>query len=280
MTVKRTTRWGAGATALAASTLTLGFLASPATADTNADAGSADNRVAEPEEFTSAFIAEATPEQVVPNDAGPGQVEGASGTFVFGIDSVNEVICWDIVVTGLSTDYQSLAKTSTHIHENVAGQNGPPRIAFPNPGPVSDDPDAERTSSGCAEGPLTTGLTPVGGPVTGAGFELAQLEEDLEAEAFSADTHTTDAVPGAIRGQLVFSQEILDALNEGDDAPGAPGDGDDAADEESERRVPIGGVRTGDGGSASALPLGLMAAFTIGAAGAAGAVALRRRHSA
>ncbi|MGJ9411239.1 CHRD domain-containing protein [Aeromicrobium sp. CF4.19] len=273
MTVKRTSRWGVATLGAATATLTLGALASPATADTP-------EQVDRPDSFTSAFTVDATPDQVVPNPAGdPAGVEGAEGEFIFLINSEEEIVCWDITVTGLATDYQSAAKTSTHIHENPAGENGPPRLSFPNPDPVSDDPDEVRTSSGCSEGPFTTGLPVDGeeGTDTGEGFELAQIEEDLEAELFSADTHTTDAVSGAVRGQLEFDQELLDAANEAGEQ--APGD-DDADADDDEREVPVRGVDTGAGGTASGTPVAPIAALMLGGLGAVGVLAARRRAGA
>lgn len=277
MTVTRTSRRSATAIAAAASALALGSIAAPAMADTSEDPNSSDNDVAPPSAFTGAYVVDASPDQVIPDaNDNPAGVDGAEGTFVFFTNAEENIICWEISVTGLTTDYQSAAKTATHIHQTPAGENGPPRIAFPNPGPVSDDATTERTSSGCAEGPFTTGLTPDGGPDTGTGFTLDQIEAN--PAGFSADTHTTDAVSGAVRGQLEFSQQLLDdanaALAEDDDA-----DDTDDTDDADDRELPAGGFRGGEGGSASSLPLGLMAAFTV-AAGAAGAVALRRRQSA
>ncbi|GAA2076592.1 hypothetical protein GCM10009821_14880 [Aeromicrobium halocynthiae] len=269
MTVSRTSRRSATAIAAAASALALGSIAGPAMADTAPGANDPANDVDPPSSFTGAYIVNATPDTIINNDGDsvPGK-EGAEGTFLFFTSSTENIICWDISVTGLEDIYESPAKTATHIHEADAGEPGPPRIAFPDPEPAdSTDPAVERTSSGCAEGPFTTGLAPEGTD-TGDGFTLDQIEAN--PAGFSADTHTADAVAGAVRGQLVFSQELLDQAN-------ASLDEDDDADDE--RQTPVGGVRTGEGGSATSLPLGLMAAFTVAAAGA-GAVALRRRQSA
>lgn len=279
MTVSRTSRRSATAIAAAASALALGSIAGPAAADTAPGANDPANDVDPPSVFTGAFVANATPDQVVPDaNNNPAGVDGAEGRFEFFTNADENIICWRIAVTGLTTEYQSAAKTATHIHQTPAGENGPPRIAFPNPGPVTDDPDETRISVGCAEGPFTTGLAPEGTD-TGTGFTLDQIEAN--PAGFSADTHTTDAVSGAVRGQLVFDQALLDeanaALDEDDDDDTDGGAG--AGDADDERQTPVGGVRTGEGGSASSLPLGLMAAFTVAAAGA-GAVALRRRQSA
>lgn len=275
MTVKRTSRWGVATLGVATATLTLGALASPVAADTPTERG--ESTADRPDTFTSAFTVDATPEQVVENANGdPAGVDGAEGQFTFLVNSDDEIICWDITVTGLATEYQSAAKTATHIHQNAAGENGPPRVAFPNPGPVTDDADDVRTSSGCADGPFTTGVAP-NGTDTGDGFALAQLEEN--PAGFSADTHTTDAVSGSVRGQLVFDPAALAAANgieDGDD------DGDDAGDDtgagaDGDRQVPVGGVDTGAGGTASGTPVAPLAALMLGGLGAVGLVAARRR---
>ena len=197
----RSTRWTAAAGLAAALPLALGGLASTATTDTT-------EQVERPETFTSAFVAEATGDQVVGPDGtvGVGQEDG-SGTFIFLINSDEEIICWDITTEGVDPPYQSAARTATHIHQTPAGQNGPPRLSFPNPGPEDSD---IRNSSGCSEGPFTTGLS-ADGQDSGTGFTLDQIEAN--PAGFSADTHTAANVPGAVRGQLAFSQELLDEAN-------------------------------------------------------------------
>jgi len=205
----------------------------------------AETQVAEPASFTSAFTVMATPDQVINNDgvATPGTA-GASGEFTYRINSELEIICYDITVTGLSGDYQSPAKTATHIHEAVAGQAGPPRIAFPNPAPVGDGP---RTSAGCLQGPFTTGVQ-ANGADTGDGFQLSAIEAD--PASFFSDTHTAANPAGAVRGQLT--------------------------------QVPVGGVQTGGGGTAASgtgsagATAGLAGLGVLAAAGAAAAL-LRRR---
>ncbi|MGA9872418.1 MAG: CHRD domain-containing protein, partial [Rhodococcus sp. (in: high G+C Gram-positive bacteria)] len=151
---------------------------------TAAPAG-AETPVAAPAEFTSAFTTMATPDQVVNADgvATPGQ-QGATGTFTFRINSDLDIVCYDITLQGVSGDYMSPAKTATHIHQAAAGKSGPPRLAFPNPEPIGEGP---RTSSGCMQGPFTTGLAP-DGTDTGTGFELASIEAN--PAGFTADAHT------------------------------------------------------------------------------------------
>ena len=202
----------------------------------------AETEVAEPATFTSAFTAMATPDMVVNADgvATPGQ-PGASGTFTYRINSDTEVICYDIRLTGVTPPYQSPAKTATHIHQAAAGQAGPPRIALPNP---EDDGTGTLVSSGCLQGPFTTGLAPQGTD-TGQGFTLDQIEAD--PSAFFTDTHTSTYAAGAVRGQLV--------------------------------EIPVGGVETGAGGTAASSSTATAPALVGGAAllAAGGAVALRRR---
>ncbi|RIJ54586.1 CHRD domain-containing protein, partial [Clavibacter phaseoli] len=115
--VRNTTIGGAAAAAL-----TL-LVATPASAETT---------VPEPERFTSAFTVMATPDQVLNADgvATPGE-PGATGRFDLRLDSASNTICYDITLTGVTGEYQSPAKTATHIHQAAVGKAGPPRIAFP-----------------------------------------------------------------------------------------------------------------------------------------------------
>lgn len=215
-----------------------------------APAAHAETEVAEPASFTSAFTVMATPDQVINNDgvAVPGQ-PGAAGTFTFRINSDLEIICYDITLTGVSGDYQSPAKTATHIHQAAVGQPGPPRIAFPNPTPVGDGP---RTSSGCLQGPFTTGIL-ANGVDTGEGFTLDQIEAN--AAGFTGDSHTVEYAAGVVRGQL--------------------------------SQVPVGGVDTGAGGAVTsgdaitiASATATAAAGALGLLAALGFVVRRRRHAA
>ena len=122
---------------------------------------------------------------------------------------------------GVTGEYQSPARTATHIHEAEAGSAGPPRLAFPNP--TGDD--WKRTSFGCLQGPFTTGLNGTNGRElshqthlrlskvyyadefslsyledTGTGFSLTEIEAN--PSGFFADVHTATYVAGAVRGQL------------------------------------------------------------------------------
>ena len=101
---------------------------------TGAGTASAETEVAEPATFTSAFTAMATPDMVVNAESAPTPGEpGASGSFMYRINSDLEIICYDITLSGVTPPYMSPAKTATHIHEAAPGESGPPRIAFPNP---------------------------------------------------------------------------------------------------------------------------------------------------
>jgi hypothetical protein len=208
----------------------------------------ADTQVDEPESFTSMFTVMATPDMVVGMDDQPSPGEpGATGTFNYRINSDENVICYDLTLNGVTGEYMSPAKTATHIHEAAEGTSGPPRIAFPNP---SGDGDT-RTSSGCLEGPFTTGVM-ADGQDTGTGFTVREIEEN--PSAFFGDTHTAEYTAGAVRGQLMA--------------------------------VPMGGVETGAGGTeagattaATDVAPAALGAGALVAVAAAGAVAHRRRGS-
>lgn len=189
-----------------------------------------DGQVDEPDTFTSMFTASATPEMVIGQNGqpSPGQ-PGASGEFDYRINSDDEIICYDLTLRGVTGEYASPARTATHIHEAAAGSSGPPRLAFPNP---TGDGDT-RTSSGCMQGPFTTGVM-ADGRDTGTGFSLKEIEAN--PSSFFGDTHTRDHMAGAVRGQLT--------------------------------PVPMGGVETGAGGSTDVAPYALGAAGLVAAAGA------------
>lgn len=207
----------------------------------------ADTEVEEPDSFTSAFTTMATPDQVIDpeGEEAPGE-PGATGEFTFRVNSDLDIICYDITLTGVTGEYMSPANTATHIHEADLGEPGPPRIAFPDPEPVGDGP---RTSSGCLQGPFTTGITDDDGADTGDWFSLADIEAN--PEGFTADSHTEDYGPGVVRGQL--------------------------------SQVPVGGLQTGGGGTevtgtGGLLPL--LGAGVLAAAGASGLLIHRSRRAA
>lgn len=145
---------------------------------------------------TSTFSVSADPDQVV----GAGGEPGATATYELTLDSVNGIVCYEVLTNGVSGDYSSPAVTANHIHEAAAGVAGPPRVAFADPVPVDEgDPDGVRISSGCAVTPQLTG-TAANGSDNGAGFDLADIESD--PAAYYVDVHTEDFTPGAVRGQF------------------------------------------------------------------------------
>lgn len=101
--------------------------------------------------FTSTFHITALPSEVVNGTTNPtftGGLPGASGTYDFGINSDLDIICYSIKLVGFRGEYQSPARTATHVHEAAKGRNGPPRLAFPNPVGNGD----VRYSFGCLQG--------------------------------------------------------------------------------------------------------------------------------
>ncbi|EUC30291.1 hypothetical protein COCVIDRAFT_36653 [Bipolaris victoriae FI3] len=148
--------------------------------------------------FTSMHAVHAVPEEVVNGTEPTGGIAGASGTFNFGINSAANMICYNITLHNFQGEFDSPATTATHIHEAARGASGPPRIAFPNPEPVNGDV-AVRNSAGCLKGPFTTGVM-VEGKDSGEGFHVNMIEAN--PAAFMADTHSSLALPGAVRGQL------------------------------------------------------------------------------
>ncbi|KAL8964120.1 MAG: hypothetical protein Q9183_004684 [Haloplaca sp. 2 TL-2023] len=146
--------------------------------------------------FTSTYHIEATPDQVVNGTTPTGGLKGCHGIYDIGLISDINAICFSIKITGFRGEYQSAARTATHLHEAAKGQSGPPRVAFPNP---EGKHEGERLSIGCLRGPFTTGLM-MDGKDTGAEFHVGQIEH--EPEQFMVDIHSSLAVPGAVRGQF------------------------------------------------------------------------------
>ncbi|KAG5930346.1 hypothetical protein E4U42_001861 [Claviceps africana] len=150
--------------------------------------------------FTSTFSVLVEPKAVVDNNNKPtGGLEGASGVFNFGINSLENVICYNLTLNGFRGTFQSPARTATHIHQAAVNKSGPPRIAFPNPEGPEHGP---RTSVGCLRGPFVTGIKASDGSEkdTGEGFDVGQIEED--PSQFFTDVHSSLASAGAVRGQL------------------------------------------------------------------------------
>merc|ERR1739841_303284 len=152
-----------------------------------------------PFEFTSTYTVYATPDTIISATDGPVPgVEGASGTFKFGINSEHDYICYNIELFGYPEgfEYSSPANTATHIHEAPEGQAGPPRLAFENP----TYRNGKLQSLGCLSGPYKTGITTADGSDTADGFTVAQIEAN--PSGFFADNHVAAALAGAVRGQL------------------------------------------------------------------------------
>lgn len=110
---------------------------------------SADSECANgPFNFTSTYNVVASPDQVVNGTTFTGGLAGAIGYFNFGINSDFDLICWNIKLLGFRGEYQSPARTATHVHQAARGMSGPPRLAFPNPAGTGN----ERYSFGCMTG--------------------------------------------------------------------------------------------------------------------------------
>lgn len=187
------------------------------------------NSTSEPASFTSMFSVAASDGEV-PDGGEP----GATGRFDLRLDAASDTICFDIVLDGVTPPYESPANTATHIHEAPRGEPGPPRVVFPDP---EMHEDGTLTSSGCITSPWMTGVGPDDGGDHGDAFSVAGLEAD--PSAYYVDTHTTEFVGGAVRGQF-----------------GTP--------------VPMGGMETGDGSTSTATA---PATATSGATAAGGLTA-------
>ncbi len=172
------------------------------------------NMADEPDSFTSMFSVEADADQVVSEEHDGGE-PGATGRFDLRLDADTDTICFDITLDGVTPPYESPANTATHIHEAPAGEAGPPRVVFPDP-EMHDD--GTLTSSGCVTGPWMTGVGPDDGGDHGEEFSVAALEAD--PSAFYVDTHTTDYIDGAVRGQF-GSPVPMEGMETGDGTAGA-----------------------------------------------------------
>ena len=149
--------------------------------------------------FSSTQFINAVPENVVNGTEPTGGLAGATGLFNFGIHSALNMICYNITLHNFQGDFSSPATTATHIHEAALGASGPPRIAFPNPEVLEGGDGTVRNSAGCLKGPFTTGVM-VEGKDSGEGFHVSMIEAN--PAAFMADTHSSLALAGAVRGQL------------------------------------------------------------------------------
>ncbi|KAF2243799.1 hypothetical protein BU26DRAFT_436240 [Trematosphaeria pertusa] len=190
---------GSGAVPLDLNNLNNGHLSLQLNIDLNQDAFGANAFAANDLfTFTSLHSIQATPDQVVNDTTPTGGLAGASGVFNFGINSHANMICYNITLHNFQGEFESPADTATHIHEAARGASGPPRIAFPNPEPI-DEAGTVRNSAGCLKGPFVTGVI-MEEKDTGEGFHVSQIEQN--PAAFMADTHSSLALPGAVRGQI------------------------------------------------------------------------------
>lgn len=79
--------------------------------------------------FTSTYSVIAVPEEVVDSmtNVPTGGLPGCTGLFNYGINTIDEVICYNITIDGFQGEYESAATTATHIHAGEKGLAGPPR---------------------------------------------------------------------------------------------------------------------------------------------------------
>jgi hypothetical protein len=101
-----------------------------------------------PFEVSSTYHVVAHPDQVINGTTTTGSLPGCTGFYDCGINSDLDLICYSIKLVGFCGEYQSPARTATHVHQGAKGQSGPPRIAFQNPVGSGN----ERFSYGCRTG--------------------------------------------------------------------------------------------------------------------------------
>lgn len=123
---------------------------------------------------------------------------GATGVVDLRLDRTNDTICYEIELRGVTGEYASPAASATHIHANTFGATGPPVVAFENPQPVDGMPGVRR-SSGCVDA-TDPAFADGRADDPGTGFTVAQLEDD--PSSYYLDSHTSDFLGGAVRGQL------------------------------------------------------------------------------
>lgn len=193
-----------------------------------------------PSSFTSAFSVTASPDQVPPEDGERGNPD-ASGTYDLELNSDEEIICFDITVTGANAPFESPAATANHIHRGFAGIGGPAVVLFPNPEAGSD---GTLTVDGCLQEPFNPDE------------EISLADIEAAPANYYVDIHTADFPRGDVRGQLTGTR--VDA------AEGDPAATEDAMPAEGQ------GVAAGFGGATEqdrAVPLTL-AAMLLALAGA------------
>lgn len=145
--------------------------------------------------FDEFIECKATPNQVISNGESVMGEEGAKGYYKLALNTKENEVCYYITLYGVSGEYQSMARTATHLHEGPKGGSGPPRLAFNNP----EGNDHIRVSYGCLKGPFVTGIV-VNGEDTGSQFQVKEIVE--RPQDFYCDVHTQEFIDGAIRGQV------------------------------------------------------------------------------
>lgn len=105
------------------SAITTAFVTLPAGA-----ASAQGAEVPEPSSFTSMFTSTTSPGMVVNAEGMPAPgPDGATGTWNYRLNSGMEIICYGITVSGISVNYQSPARTATHIRTAAGGVPEPRR---------------------------------------------------------------------------------------------------------------------------------------------------------
>ncbi|KAI4768139.1 hypothetical protein D6D17_06776 [Aureobasidium pullulans] len=150
--------------------------------------------VSSPSKLTSYYGVKATPDQIVNGTTPTGDFADTSSLFKVGIGSELNLICYNFEIYKFHGEYQSPAASATQIHEAAKGASGSPRIALPNLIYVGN---GVRRSVGCQQSPFKTGLL-ANGKDTADGLHISLIEKN--PAGIFADTQSSFAVPGAVRG--------------------------------------------------------------------------------
>ena len=194
----------------------------------------------------------------VPSEDGERGNPDASGDYNLEFFLDDDVICFDISVSGVSGDWESPAPTANHIHEGNIALVGPPVLAFPDPDSGSG---GDFSTSGCLEDPMLDDTD-----VTLADIVAAPAN-------FYVDIHTSEFPRGDIRGGFQGNVALDDGSDDDTDtatdttAMPAEGTGPDAG---------FGGLAAGDESRTTALT---GAALLLALAGAATASQFASRRT-
>lgn len=171
----------------------------------------------------------------VPQEDGERGNDDASGSFDIDLYTGDEVVCYDISVTGVSGDWESPAPTANHIHAGNVGLVGPAIVAFPNPEMGSG---GDFTTSGCLEDALINS--------DDSGVTSLSAINDNPA-GYYVDIHTSEFPRGDVRGNLQGTRVAAGGTGGGDATGGDQGDTatDDAMPQAGQ------GPEAGFGGAAS-----------------------------